>query len=372
MYQLFKFRDCLTKNSIDKLSIITLFQLNHLPDNLVETLNRMIQVNSIPINLILLEGNLGELRERLRNFNKEINGIDNSKFDRDVIAMNNFISIKLIVNNNDIYVNFLTFDIDKNTNYIAAILHAIHIFCNLFPHDYSNLLIDICLDDNSRVVNHYYSDFSKEIKRLKQESAGFNVSGVTNRLKRKIILTKSEEIIKLLFHELIHFAELDSLLINTEPFLLSEAYTEFLSIILNSAYNSIHLSWKYNINVYEIYLELINCEINYSIYLSGNLFKFLRYSKDNLILLSKNKKHHQKTPIAAWEYIIIRTQLFLNLEKICQVLNNWKIESNNVNKIISLMKIDNNFQSKLMESMQNENISNHIGYIIIDLNWNNF
>lgn len=254
----------------------------------------------------------------------------NDDFEKEVLLMNKSFSCSL--HSIKLYFLFLDFPL----NLIAGIIHAINTFCCLFPFNYKGLSIYICLDENKRII-------SKNI---------FNISGITDKYNKTIILTKKEEIIKLLFHELIHYIGLDSSLLIFSELKYFEAYTELLSVIFFVAYKSIH--YKRNFN------KELNKELKYSLLLTSNILKYYGYG-DNYRDFFKQKKYEEcKIPI--WEYVLLRTQLFLNIDKI----NNWKTDT----KIIKYMEIDNNLINKLSKYMKIE-LKDSISYLNEDLIFDN-
>jgi hypothetical protein len=91
-------------------------------------------------------------------------------------------------------------------------------------------------------------------------SGAMNVSGVTQRSSKQIILTKSEEIIKLLYHEMVHYIGLEQFLqtstkydfaLTNKNLNLAEAYAELMAIILYCAYLTIHFLGIQKINMYD-------------------------------------------------------------------------------------------------------------------------
>lgn len=322
------------------------------------------------------------LRNIFCDFDRSFNNIVNSKLQMDISKMNRSLSIGININNDTIKMHFLYNDISKKIGYVSAIIHAINTFCYLFASNYEGLNIYICLDDNCRnlVFPKYYHDYKNIFKYLHKHSSAFCISGVTYKDQKKIILTKSEEIIKLLFHELIHFASLDEKLIgignnfklDVDKYNLnaSESYTELLSVILNSAYQTIHIFGIKKLDKYWIFNKILELEFNYSILLSSKILKFYGYDKYTYqFFFQKNDKRNQ-SPIPIWEYVILRSQLFCNIDKITYLRRkNWYIDDPFA--IIKMMEIDENFLYKLSIQMSDEKIFDNlsVSYVTIDLDW---
>lgn len=366
--------------------------------------------------------NINELKNIFIDFNQTFNSVKNSKFEKDVNAMNGLAEFHLKIGKDVIRIYFLVDDINKHINNIASILHALNTFCYLFPHNYHHLVIYICLDDNMRNIDFFKNqvnptsgniDFSKNqvnpiggnidfpknqvnlnnaapknkvdyeniFDYLRKTSSGFNVSGVTYRSKQTIILTKSEEIIKLMYHEMVHYIGLDHELLNikhnfnwamSNSYLnLSEAYTEFLSILLYSAYETIHVFGLKKIDIYELYEKILFLETNYSIYLSCNILKFYGYDNVTVTNFFEGIGEKHFSPILVSEYIILRSQLFLNIDAVSNLLGpTWMITQNNKNHVLELMKTDNNLINKLSLFMEKTQPIKSVSYVIIDFDWN--
>ena len=61
---------------------------------------------------------------------------------------------------------------------------------------------------------------------------------------------------------------------------------------------------------------MIFVEKQYSIYLSSSILKLYGYNENNFTYFFKGIGEKKYCPILIWEYIILRTQLLLNLDKI--------------------------------------------------------
>lgn len=388
----------LTMPSIDKLSILKLDlsenrDINKHLKKIINSMSQAFYSNTIFYPIILSDLNINSIRKTFSDFNLSFNKISDTKFSSDLNEMNTVVAFDLIIEKNIIRINFLAYDQDSTSKYISYILHALHTFCHMFKYNYDGLVIDVCLDSNERNLLNK-RNFETKINNstlqeiflyLKQKSAAFNVSGVTNRSLNKIILTKKEEIIKLMYHELVHYIGLDREFVGKEidfgwettPSYLnvSEAYTEFMSIILNSAYETIHMCRLTNDNMYYLYEKILCAEINYSIYLSSSILKFFGYDHKNVVSFFRHDTNFsfgdkKSSPIYVWEYIILRANLLQNLNKVSEIVaDSWKITSQNRNQIIKLMKDTDSFINKIQILMKTTQVLNNISYTVIDYNW---
>lgn len=350
-------------------------ELKNLLDNMLNAYRKKINLELITIL------DIDNQKKIFIDFDTSLNEIKSSILQSNIIAMDQLYKFKMIIKNYFIYINILKFN-DTPIELISIIIHAIHTFCNLFEYDYNNLQIDICLDKNTRTINFLEigkKSYNEIFSQLHHTSSGFTVSGVTSRYEKHIIITKIEGIIKLIFHELVHYIGLDNQLLQIDnkfawsldgkPLNPSEAYTEYMSIILHSMYMAIHIYSKLNITVYECFIKILNYEIIYSIYLSANILKFLGFKGDTLDQLFNGTNKKIKVPIQICEYVILRTQLLLNLNKVLKIIDNWKINNINVNKIIEHMQINNNFINILKKYIDNISPDSNISYSAFDLKW---
>ena len=169
-------------------------------------------------------------------------------------------------------------------------------------------------------------------------------SGLTNvnlHSNGDIILYRSEELLKVCIHELMHSNLIDSDLIfsNISKYftdnycfkysvLLNEAYTECISVIIHLIYISV----KINKNMNYVNQLFIN-ELKYSIY---NTSKILHYYKINSILDIKKKNNkcsryfEQNTNV--FSYYFLKLILFLKINEFGNLLNinttHYKINNN--------------------------------------------
>lgn len=323
---------------------------------------------------------LKTLRKVFVDFDQDINSAVGSKFQNDVNQMSDVKKFILDVNNDKIKINVLSDVNDQNNNLITGLLMAINMFSHMFPYKYDGLTINICLDNNKRDI------IGKEITREsfdthKKKSVAFNVSGLTNRSEKLIILTKKEEIIKLLFHELIHYVGLDRVLVDlnyqvewniSDPQVnISEAYTEYCSIILNCIFSSIIIGANEKINFMSLINFLLHLEFEYSLYLTASILKLYGYDDHTYQeFFSHRKSTPMYSPICTWEYVILRTMLYLNSEKIDN-MSSLKLNTQTKNIILDIF--DNDIK-RLIEQLKNRmyhsQISSNIAYTCIELDWN--
>lgn len=328
--------------------------------------------------------NIAKIRQLFKDFDKNFNHVEDSNLTQELYDMECIYSIEMDIRGDKILLNIICHD--KSDNIIPAIVHAIHTFCYSFPYNYDGLEIYTCLDNNKRQFHEILDSGGHTFQYLQKNSMAFTVSAVTKRMNKIIMTTKTEDVIKLLFHELVHYIGLDHELltiqagnygfnIDRENLNLSEGYTEFMSILINSAYHAIHLSYILQKSAYDIFQYLLCVEIEYSVYLTANILRFYGYNQNNFINFFEKSNISGDikmfSPIPIWEYIILRTQLLLNMSKLIKsIKNDWRINEKNRNAIVNLMKINKNFMDKLKIIFETTDMCNNISYTIVDFNWN--
>ncbi|QGR53781.1 hypothetical protein [Moumouvirus maliensis] len=372
-----------TSNSLSKLNNFTCtnsinFKSNN-PKIIIDSMKTAFCAN---LDVKPMDNNIYDVKKMLIDFDQDFNDVQNSKFQTDVKNSDQIFSFQLKIGNKNIYIYVLCLKNYNCIGYISVILHAINTFCNMFTYNYDGLNIYISLDNNLRNADLYRNkNYENIFKNLKKNSQAFNVSGVTNRGKKLIILTKRQEIIKLLYHEMVHFIGLDHQLLGIiknhdwniiNPKLnLSEAYTEFLSILLNCAYQTLQIYHKCDLDMYLLYIKLLELETEYSIILTQKILHFYGYNQKNIHqFFDKNKsdKLPVYNPILIWEYIIIRAKLLLNLDNFnWKQLSDLKVNHNNLTQIVNFMEIDENFIQNLKFDCV---LDNSFSYNLIDIDWN--
>jgi hypothetical protein len=350
-------------------------ELNKLLNKMINAFNHKLDVNYRKISL-------DDLITTFVEFNDKFNVVD-SKFSSDVKKMDFCFGTDLKINNDIIKLNFIMDHNKQNTKLASVVIHAIHTFCYTFKYNYDGLTINICLDENKRELGipSNIKSFDDKINFLQKNSLAFCTSGVTHRDKKTITVTRSEEIVKLLFHELVHYVGLDHELLDAKidvtfgivnkELALYETYAETMSILLNSAYQAIHLAIKQNTNPLSIYFELLCIEINYSVYLTANVLRFYDYDQNNFKNFFSGIGPKKSSPIATWEYIFLRTNLLQSLDEFAELVGptDWRVTSDNKQEIIELMKTTDDLINKLNVSMKTTEPINNISYAAIEINY---
>lgn len=200
----------------------------------------------------------------------------------------------------------------------------------------------IYIDSNERKRNILNGEDLTDHKGLDKRGEGLTTAGLTDPSRMMIILTKKEEMAKLLLHELLHFYDIQPNIDNvfvkklekkwniSNTFHLYEAHCELFGIILNCMFLACEYDYKKNLNMSEIQLSklftyYISHERKYSLYLTARLLKAYGYEKNNFknFFLRKEGKIMTNGSIPA--YNIVRGIFFYNLDEYLELLeDNFK------------------------------------------------
>ena len=328
---------------------------------------------------------LFDIKKTFNTFCSKINIPNNSKLMSDISNMDLAIASKLIINDYKINIYFIySSSLAKSEKIMGVIIHAISTFCNMFPYDYNNLDIFVALDENTRILNHNpMLNIPQRFEHYKQQSSAFNPSGMTNRGQNIIILTKIEEIIKLLFHELIHYIGIDASLYDVyldvewdladTKINLNEAYTEYISVLLSTMYQSIHYANLNNLDIYKTFDFIIDIEINYSIQLLANILFFYGYDENNYLLFFNNGNKKLSCPIYIFSYIFVRTFLLLNYVKLLDLTHGeLRLSPENITLIKRYGSSTHSNLKMFYSAIKNSHLYNNISYLSINLDWQKF
>lgn len=282
---------------------------------------------------------LNELQYKYENVSKcEIDSIINThtllgfNYYRQFISDSNTSIIKLQYKNITFYYVNKNNNFEKDKQIINRLFKetiTLHIYSGVGC-DHDVIVVWIPID---RCRNYKYSDIT-DINKSTSNFEAFTASGLTyNKKPRITVITRYEEVDKLLFHELIHNYYLDG----------SKYHREIKNVILNYEKSKNDDNYNYEYSLYESYTEL------YSSYLNI-IFKILLTSDDkskiyayilieliysynvisNLILLNKYKSYEDfkksksfKGEICFYEYYYLKALMYNNyIFKDCDSLVN--------------------------------------------------
>lgn len=329
------------------------------------------------------------LRAEFIKFDFMYNTPVESSFKRELKTMNSETAFIL-----DVYGGRLTIRFISNDNELCvktALIQAISAFANIINGNYDGLLISVSLDHHVRNVKYPTNDQERLqiIEELKTTSNAFNVSGVTQRSNNCITLTKCQEIVKLAYHELVHYAGLDNELlsvtignfgwdVDVRNFNISEAYTETVSIVLNAAFVAIQLAAEFpDMPCDVIYAKLLCLETKNSLILSADILKFYGYNPDSYRSFfdperypQNSKRHH--CPIQIWEYVLLRTILLMKLTEVLDLVKEscplFKIKQDQILILCKILESHDDFIEQLDPLMHGPG-NQSVAYSITDLDY---
>lgn len=306
----------------------------------------------------------------------------NTKFKNDIQQMDQTTSFILTTGSVSINVHFLHDTSDMNTSYMGTVAHAISTFCNMFPGKYDDLSIYVSIDDNDRNLHYpeHLQEPSQKFDYLVQNSSSFVASGLTSLSSNVVILTKTEEIVKLLYHELCHYIGLDRLLLSNEISLTwdvrdktvstSEAYAEFISVILTTIYQAIQYSHIHRTDITETLYLFLSYEIGYSYQLTANMLYFYGYDGGNYVDFFRKVKHRHTNPIQIFSYVFLRTVLLQYYDDVLKLVGPaLYVTGQNVRGVVDIMRNNHILSEKLGEYIINSRHYDNVSYILLNLDW---
>lgn len=225
---------------------------------------------------------------------------------------------------------------------LAFTIYIINLFTNMFPHNYDDLTIYIYPHKIKRLLDD-------KPENLQRDNKYFVPSGMTFLDEKIILLTRKEELIKLLIHELIHYAELDDYLKIYKNCKLNEAYTEFLSIIIFYSIISLLKNKDYN--------ELIKQETLYSQKLAKRILNYFNLSpeiffKSNYEIINNN--------LYTYEYIFLRGIYLMNYNLLIDKLLQKKFKSDNEILILLLKLNTKDYEDSIDKIIDNDKSAKYI------------
>tara|TARA_A100001015_G_C15020236_1_gene727597 strand:+ start:1424 stop:2608 length:1185 start_codon:yes stop_codon:yes gene_type:complete len=254
----------------------------------------------------------------------------------------------------------------NNHSYENLLLKRIMTLFKFYNYDNKTEISVITNSMNRRLNKQRSYNINQDLKIMKEKSIANISSGVTTS-DGKLIVSRTEELPKLLVHELIHLMGLDGNLFNPahhhirnsvdqlSNYYLNnfcvkknirsvaiESYTETLSNILNCMFFSMEIP---NGN-FKVFIETLELERQYSIYQTAKLLYFFGFNNfDEFFIQCSNDLNHNKrvffTDTLYLDYTIIRSIIFYRFDDILSTLNISKNKFNIPNS-------SNNFYDKLL------------------------
>lgn len=317
------------------------------------------------------------VRQKLEHFEQTINHTLQSAFMKEIQRMFEVFSCTLYVRHQIILLDVLTFEVDADQTLIATIIHAISSFfhaIDILPA--AQLHITIALTTQSRVWPLHIPMKCENMTQLKEYSAAFTVSGVSYHDEvHHIVVTKREEIIKLLFHELIHYARLDEGFrmvkphtwnIKTPQLHYNEGYAEFLSNLFYIFYTCVRL---HTTNIMEAVMHYMYTEMEYAYELAAKTLTLYGYQASTIADFFRQNQRLHECSIYIWEYVILRAFLWSEYNTWITWLHHWRVPASTAKRILNLPS--QSLIQHIKSYMQHESLKSNVwSYIKLNVDWN--
>jgi len=212
----------------------------------------------------------------------------------------------------------------------------------LFTIYYSNLKKKLTINPGESISNSHNHSHTPTIRPI-------NINTAATDTKTKIIIWRKEELLKSIYHESIHFHNLDirdpdyekeferelKSLLNITPqseVFIREAYTECVANLLNiiSYLTFKKQPLKNNAISYNVFIKHLNKEKTYSIEKVVDILRFSRFTRYEDLIKSKSKREkvilNQNTP--ALSYYIIKSAFLHNIDTFLGFNNKTQLELN--------------------------------------------
>ena len=209
----------------------------------------------------------------------------------------------------------------ENINFLVK--HLVQIICgfNIYANN-----VQESLDLNIYLTNHKKILPQNKIFTAENANSGSSYPG------KNITIFRKEELTKVLFHELIHFYQIDLRPSNSYirdnfkingPIRINEAYTETWGVILHSLYFTKNISYFWN---------LLSYQIAFSYYQVCKILKYLGCSNLNNCTIT------QKTSI--FSYYILKSAFFNKLDLFLTSKDNYQT-------LVKICISDEHFKTKI-------------------------
>ena len=304
--------------------------------------------------------NINNILDNNLNINKFI---DLNFYEKNLIS--DFVSCRIIrdiINNLIIKTTYIMHNrkiIIFSKNYLKdSLINKIDSILNFFNY--------LTKKDNFYEIQIYLSDEKKKINLNYNFLGPDNINSGLTLPGYYIILFRKEEMLKVLFHELIHYLDLDMRDYQKELLFLykdinlkaniinpNEGYTEVLALILLNIWEFNY----YNIKINNFLKYKLNIELYWSFIQITKILKFFKYKSFDKLFENENI-FHQKTNVLS--YFFFKTILLLNINLIFKDLT---IDNIYINK----------YRFKMIKNSSNLNdLKKYIDIIYQEYDYNEF
>lgn len=298
----------------------------------------------------------------------------------DINLLNNFVELNILdylfnkldythtynISYNNLTINLVIYS--KSKTIPPSVLNGVItriITMGLFKSTQNKIVINVDI-----FLTHFKKKINKDSKILGPRETN---SGFADR-NNKLCIFRSEELNKVLVHELIHYLDLDLQDVDFQDFynffnispnqtvLLNEAYTEIVAILINSIIDSDNITSNKTI---------LNNELKFSCYQVAKILVFYGFTNaDEFFQPNTNSKFKQNTSI--FSYFIVKTILLYNLNTFLELYYKNNINRYNFRHLI-LKLVDTKFIELINRFMVyiNTNKQNHTLYNTLKMTYNN-
>lgn len=262
---------CLTNLSRKKLATVIPPIAFNVDASAYQILADLRRASCEPISMRLIPSNIDQIKDVLFHFDQQFNNIN-----FDLSAFNHATSFQ---------VHGLTCHVLSpydDYGYLAMIIQVLNIFHYMYRIALPDWHMYVRLDETPRTMP-------------------LNIGGLTMFREKQIICTKREEIIKTVFHELIHAVRLNENQVQkqwpwniSDKISLIEAHTELLAVILHSAYVSVLMGFDFDL--------ILTLEYRHTCWLAANILK--HYGVDVKTFLMPGNLLSSRVQI--WAYVFVR------------------------------------------------------------------
>jgi len=301
---------------------------NGLSGTLIDDINELYQNNQIP------EYILGRhINKYIINTFVECNIIDyilhNIQYKYEYSIKYKNININL-----NIYGKRVT---DKEFNDIITRIILLGLYKSI--DDLININIDLYMIPHKKNINNYIKH-NDNILGPREINSGFSIS------KKILCVYRTEELNKVLVHELIHYLELDlddvkfpnisshfNINPNTKFIRINEAYTEILAIMINTIINTPNISCT---------KQILDYELTYSCYQVAKILNLANFDTSYDFFYNKyDGKNKFKQNTSIFSYFILKTALLYNLDSFLDgYLNNTIHQYNFIDFILNQFSLE--------------------------------
>jgi len=288
-------------------------------------------------------------------------------------------------------------DIEKNVKFLHNIKYD-NIDLNIFSNDdnideyiyyltaikfmtnYFNIKINVdCklwLTNEKKNINFSCSSYKCDTNHPQYGITSNNINSGMTIVSENVSVWRKEEVIKVIFHELIHYFCFDCKdnlenyanklrkIYKLEPnnnIIINEAYTDFLAILFTSIFYSAIVADKTNININNIFDIILNIEIYFTMFQVSkilainninNIEKLKRNTTNDIADINKN--------LNIFSYYIIKSSLLFNINNMIVFMKNNNSNKNKYFKLTVNKTVIDDYFNIILESLENKKFKNTV------------